>query len=143
MDKGQSNHLKAYGIAYWILTNEVEVDWMLNYKGGSFMVKHLQAFENECIIRGVSYQVISDAEANDILNTIASPSSNMDVMKLEKFPKVAVYSPKSKQPWDDAVTLVLTYAEIPYDVIFDDEIMGDELPKYDWLHLHHEDFTGQ
>lgn len=143
MDESQSNHLKAYGIAYWILTKEVEVDWMLNYKGGSFMVKHLQAFENECIIRGVSYQVISDAEANDILNVIASPSSNMDVMKLEKFPKIAVYSPKSKQPWDDAVTLVLTYAEIPYDVIFDDEIMGEELPKYDWLHLHHEDFTGQ
>lgn len=143
MDETQSNHLKAYGIAYWILTKDVEVDWMLNYKGGSFMVKHLQVFENECIIRGVSYQVISDAEANDILNVIASPSSNMDVMKLEKFPKIAVYSPKSKQPWDDAVTLVLTYAEIPYDVIFDDEIMGDELPKYDWLHLHHEDFTGQ
>ncbi len=143
MDETQTNHLKAYGIAYWILTKEVEVDWMLNYKGGSFMIKYLQAFENECIIRGVSYQVISDAEANDVLSTIASPSSNMDVMKLEKFPKVAVYSPKSKQPWDDAVTLVLTYAEIPYDVIFDDEIMNDELPKYDWLHLHHEDFTGQ
>lgn len=143
MDETQSNHLKAYGIAYWILTKDVSVDWMLNYKGGSFMVKHLQVFENECIIRGVSYQVISDAEANDILNVISSPSSNMDVMKLEKFPKIAVYSPKSKQPWDDAVTLVLTYAEIPYDVIFDDEIMGDELPKYDWLHLHHEDFTGQ
>ena len=143
MDETQTNHLKAYGIAYWILTKDVSLDWMLNYKGGSFMVKHLQVFENECIIRGVSYQVISDAQANDILNVIASPSSNMDVMKLEKFPKIAVYSPKSKQPWDDAVTLVLTYAEIPYDVIFDDEIMGDKLPQYDWLHLHHEDFTGQ
>ncbi len=143
MDETQTNHLKAYGIAYWILTKDVEVDWMLNYKGGSFMIKYLQAFENECIIRDVSYQVVSDAEANDILSTIASPSSNMDVMKLEKFPKIAVYSPKSKQPWDDAVTLVLTYAEIPYDVIFDDEIMNNELPKYDWLHLHHEDFTGQ
>ncbi|MEM6643011.1 MAG: asparagine synthetase B [Bacteroidota bacterium] len=143
MDKSQSNHLKAYGIAYWILTKDVPVDWMLNYQGGSFMVKHLQVFENECIIRGVSYQVISDAQANDILSLIASPSSNMDVMKLEKYPEIAVYSPKSKQPWDDAVTLVLTYAEIPYDVIFDDEIMGDKLPKYDWLHLHHEDFTGQ
>ena len=143
MDETQSNHLKAYGIAYWILTKDVSLDWMLNYKGGSFMVKHLQVFENECIIRGVSYQVISDAEANNILNIIASPSSNMDVMKLEKYPEIAVYSPKSKQPWDDAVTLVLTYAEIPYDVIFDDEIMGDKLPKYDWLHLHHEDFTGQ
>ena len=143
MDDTQANHLKAYGIAYWILTKDVSLDWMLNYKGGSFMVKHLQVFENECIIRGVSYQVISDAQANDVLNLIASPSSNMDVMKLEKFPKIAVYSPKSKQPWDDAVTLVLTYAEIPYDVIFDDEIMNDDLPKYDWLHLHHEDFTGQ
>ena len=143
MDEKQSNHLKAYGIAYWILTQDINVDWMLNYKGGSFMVKHHQLLENECIIRGVSYNVISDAQANDILNVIASPSSNMDVMKLEKYPKIAVYSPKSKQPWDDAVTLVLTYAEIPYDVIFDDEIMQDELPKYDWLHLHHEDFTGQ
>lgn len=143
MDESQSNHLKAYGIAYWILTKDVSVDWLLNYKGGSFMIKYLQVFENENIIRGVSYTVISDAEATGILNVIASPSSNMDVMKLEKFPKIAVYSPKSKQPWDDAVTLVLSYAEIPYDVVFDDEIIQNELPKYDWLHLHHEDFTGQ
>jgi len=143
MDDTQANHLKAYGIAYWMLTKDINVDWMLNYKGGSFMVKHHQLLENECIIRGVSYRVISDAEANNILNLIASPSSNMDVMKLEKYPKIAVYSPKSKQPWDDAVTLVLTYAEIPYDVIFDDEIMENKLPAYDWLHLHHEDFTGQ
>ena len=143
MDNTQANHLKAYGIAYWVLQNEVEVDWLLNYKGGAFMFKYFQDFENELIIRGVSYLVISDAQANGILNEIASPSSNMDAMKLEKFPKIAVYSPKSKQPWDDAVTLVLTYAEIPYDVVFDDELMYDELPKYDWLHLHHEDFTGQ
>ncbi|MGK7394280.1 MAG: asparagine synthetase B [Candidatus Cyclobacteriaceae bacterium M3_2C_046] len=143
MDNNQANHLKAYGIAYWILQNEVEVDWLLNYRGGSFMCKYYQKFENELVVRGVSYQVISDAESNQILQHIASPSSNTDVMKLEKYPKVAVYSPKSKQPWDDAVTLVLTYAEIPYDVIFDDEVMYDELAKYDWLHLHHEDFTGQ
>jgi len=143
MDESQANHLKAYGIAYWILTKDISVDWMLNYKGGSFMVKHHQLLENECVIRGVSYKVISDAQATDVLNVIASPSSNMDVMKLEKYPKIAVYSPKSKQPWDDAVTLVLTYAEIPYDVIFDDEIIENDLPKYDWLHLHHEDFTGQ
>lgn len=143
MDETQTNHLKAYGLTYWILTEEVPVDWLLNFRGGSFMVKYLQTFENECIIRGVSYEVISDAQANGILKEIGSPASNMDVMKLEKFPKIAVYSPKSKQPWDDAVTLVLTYAEIPYDVIFDDEVMYDELPKYDWLHLHHEDFTGQ
>lgn len=143
MDDRQQNHLKAYGIAYWVLQNEIEVDWLLNYRGGSFMIKYYQKFENELIIRGVGYEVISDAQSNNILADIASPSSNTDVMKLEKFPKIAVYSPKSKQPWDDAVTLVLTYAEIPYDVIFDDEVLGDKLPQYDWLHLHHEDFTGQ
>ncbi|MDH5608709.1 MAG: asparagine synthetase B [Cyclobacteriaceae bacterium] len=143
MDDTQSDHLKAYGIAYWALTKDVPVDWLLNFRGGSFMIKWTQTIENECVIRNVGYQMISDAQANDILTEIASPSSNMDVMKLEKFPKIAVYSPKSKQPWDDAVTLVLTYAEIPYDVIFDDEVMYNELLKYDWLHLHHEDFTGQ
>ncbi len=143
MDNSQKNHLKSYGIAYWVLTQEVEVDWLLNYQGGSFLIKHHQQIENECVIRGVSYQLISDAQANSILAEISSPSSNMDVMKLEKYPKIAVYSPKSKQPWDDAVTLVLTYAEIPYEVIFDDDVMYNELPKYDWLHLHHEDFTGQ
>ncbi len=143
MDDAQANHLKAYGVAYWILQNNIEVDWLLNYRGGGFMFKYYQKFENELIIRGVSYQVISDANANSIISQIASPSSNMDIMRLEKFPKIAVYSPKSKQPWDDAVTLVLEYAEIPYDVIFDDEILYGELPVYDWLHLHHEDFTGQ
>lgn len=143
MDEKQSNHLKAYGIAYWILQNDIEVDWLLNYRGGSFMFKYYQQFENELIIRGVKYEVISDAQSNNIVKQLASPSSNTDIMKLEKYPTIAVYSPKSKQPWDDAVTLVLTYAEIPYDVIFDDEVMSDELPQYDWLHLHHEDFTGQ
>jgi hypothetical protein len=121
----------------------VEIDWLLNYRGGSFMIKYFQKLENELVIRGVSYTVVSDAQYNQILNEISSPSSNTDVMKLEKAPRIAVYSPKSNQPWDDAVTLVLTYAEIPYDVIFDDEVLYDELPKYDWLHLHHEDFTGQ
>lgn len=143
MDEMQSNHLKAYGIAYWTLTKDVPVDWLLNFRGGSFMIKSNTLIENECIIRNVSYEMISDATANEILETIASPSSNMDVMRLDKYPQIAVYSPKSKQPWDDAVTLVLSYAEIPYDVIFDDEIMYGELIKYDWLHLHHEDFTGQ
>lgn len=143
MDESQSNHLKAYGIAYWVLENNVDVDWLLNYKGGSFMFQYYQKFENELIIRGVSYQVISDARANQIVNEISSPSVNTDLMKLEKAPKIAVYSPKNKQPWDDAVTLALTYAEIPYEVVFDDEVMYDELAKYDWLHLHHEDFTGQ
>ena len=143
MDESQSNHLKSYGITYWMLSKEIPVDWLLNYRGGSFMVKYHQTLENECIIRGISYEVISDATANQVREELASPASNTDVMKLEKYPKIAVYSPKSKQPWDDAVTLVLTYAEIPYDVIFDDEIIYNELPKYDWLHLHHEDFTGQ
>jgi len=143
MDDTQSNHLKAYGIAYWTIEQGVEVDWLLNYKGGSFMMDYFQKIENELIIRGVSYTIISDAEHTRILSEIADPSSNTDVMRLEKAPKVAVYSPKSALPWDDAVTMVLTYAEIPYDVIFDDEVLYDELPKYDWLHLHHEDFTGQ
>lgn len=143
MDEVQTNHLKAYGIAYWVLQNGETVDWLLNYRGGSFSVKYSQKLENECVIRGVSYEVISDAQYNQIISQIASPSSNKDLMKLEKHPKIAVYSPKSKQPWDDAVTLALTYAEIPYDVVFDDEVMYDKLPEYDWLHLHHEDFTGQ
>ncbi len=143
MDETQVNHLKAYGVTYWVLQQEVEAEWLLNYRGGSFMFKYLQDFENELIIRGVGYEVISDAQALEIKNMIASPEANMDVMKLEVAPKIAVYSPKSKQPWDDAVTLVLTYAEIPYEVVFDDEVMLGKLPEYDWLHLHHEDFTGQ
>lgn len=143
MDNEQHNHLKAYGIAYWVLENDIEADWLLNYRGGSFLVKHYQTIENELIVRGVSYTVISDAQSNQIITEIASPSSNTDVMRLQKAPTIAVYSPKSKMPWDDAVTLALTYAEIPYDIIFDDEVMQGDLPKYDWLHLHHEDFTGQ
>lgn len=143
MDEKQTDHLKAYGIAYWILKKDTEVDWLLNYRGGSFMAKFHPAIQNELIVRGVSYEIISDAQANQIITEIASPAANTDIMKLEKYPRIAVYSPKSKQPWDDAVTLVLTYAEIPYDIIFDDEVLNGEMPKYDWLHLHHEDFTGQ
>ncbi|MEO1653651.1 MAG: asparagine synthetase B, partial [Bacteroidota bacterium] len=143
MDETQANHLKAYGITYWVLNQGSEAEWLLNYRGGSFMFKYNEVFEKELRIRGISYKVISDAQAADILDQISSPEANMDAMRLDKPPKVAVYSPKSKQPWDDAVTLVLTYAEIPYEVVFDDEVMQDELPKYDWLHLHHEDFTGQ
>lgn len=143
MDEKQTNHLKAYGIAYWILKMDDQVDWLLNYRGGSFMCKYHAKIQNELVVRGVGYEIISDAQANSIITEIASPASNSDIMKLEKYPKIAVYSPKSKQPWDDAVTLVLTYAEIPYDVIFDNEVLDGLLPKYDWLHLHHEDFTGQ
>jgi hypothetical protein len=143
MDEDQTNHLKAYGMAYWVLGKDVEAYWLLNYRGGSFMFKYAQAFENELVVRGIKYEVVSDATSNNILAQIAAPDANMDVMKLEKPPKIAVYSPKTKQPWDDAVTMVLAYAEIPYTVIFDEEIITGELPKYDWLHLHHEDFTGQ
>ncbi len=143
MDEGQKNHLKAYGIAYWCIKQQTEVDWLLNYRGGSFLVKYVKAIEDECKIRGVSYEVLADGKVNTLLNEISDPSVNMEMVKLEKAPKIAVYSPKSKLPWDDAVTLVLTYAEIPYDVIYDDEILKDKLSTYDWLHLHHEDFTGQ
>ena len=143
MDETQKNHLKAYGIAYWILTNQMEVDWLLNYRGGSFMFKQLPAIEKELNIRGVSFSVIADGQAAAIIDEISRPEVNMDLVKLEKAPKMAVYSPKDKLPWDDAVTLVLTYAEIPYDVIYDEEIITGKLPLYDWLHMHHEDFTGQ
>ena len=139
----QKNHLKAYGIAYWILQNDIEVDWLLNYRGGSFMFDFQDAIEKECVYRGVSYEIIAQKEKNQIFNEIASPQNNYDIIKLEKAPRIAVYSPKTKQPWDDAVTLVLEYSEIPYDVIYDQEIIANLLPLYDWLHLHHEDFTGQ
>lgn len=144
MDEGnQTNHLKAYGIAFWVIEQEVEVEWLLNYQGGSFLIKNLKPVVNECVIRNVSYSIISDAQALAIKQEISSPNANMDVMKLEKAPKIAVYSPKGKLPWDDAVTLVLAYAEIPYDVIYDQEIIEGKLHLYDWLHMHHEDFTGQ
>lgn len=143
MDEDQKNELKAYGIAYWSISKQTEVDWLLNYRGGSFLMNYNKQLETECKIRGVSYEVLADAKVINLLNEIADPSVNMEMVKLEKAPKIAVYSPKSKLPWDDAVTLVLTYAEIPYDVIYDDDILQDKLTKYDWLHLHHEDFTGQ
>jgi hypothetical protein len=143
MDEVQKNHLKAYGIAYWVLKHDVEVDWLLNYRGGSFLTGYSREIESECVIRGVSHEVIADAQAAAILQEIADPQVNMEKIKLHKAPRIAVYSPKNKQPWDDAVTLVLTYAEIPYDVVYDEEIMAGVLPLYDWLHMHHEDFTGQ
>ena len=143
MDNTQKNHLKAYGIAYWVLQHQIEVDWLLNYKGGSFACKYVDIIENECKIRGVSYSIIADAQYTAILTQIADPASNTDVIKLQKAPKVAVYTPQSTLPWDDAVTLALTYAEIPYDKIYDKEILEGKLVQYDWLHLHHEDFTGQ
>ncbi len=152
MDLEQKNHLKAYGITYWVLEHNVEAWWLLNYRGGSFAFPHTTIFEKECLTRGVSFEIIPDAAFNNILAEIANPEVNMDAVKLEKAPKIAVYTPteefmnnkgESIQPWDDAVTLVLTYAEIPFDKLYDEEVLADKLTEYDWLHLHHEDFTGQ
>ena len=143
MDDSQTNHLKAYGVAFWMLEHDIVIEWLLNYKGGSFMTPHLKAVEEELIVKGVRYEVIADGQANSIRSQIGSPEANMEIVQLEKAPKIAVYTPKGKQPWDDAVTLVLEYAEIPYEKIYDSAIIMGNLPKYDWLHLHHEDFTGQ
>lgn len=143
MDISQKNHLKAYGIAYFTLQHDVEVSWLLNYKGGSFMIKWADLIEKECIIRGVSYELIADIQASAILTEISDPEVNQDEVKLQKAPKIAVYSPPNKEPWDDAVMLALKYAEIPYTVVYDEEVLTEKLPLYDWLHMHHEDFTGQ
>ncbi|AEW84984.1 asparagine synthetase B [Flavobacterium columnare] len=142
-ETAQKNHLKAYGITYWVLDKGYKGSWLLNYRGGSFLLPDIQEIKKECQIRGVSFEIISDNETQQILADIASPSQNMEAVTLEKAPKIAVYSPPGKQPWDDAVTMVLTYAEIPFKVVYDQEVLNDQLLLYDWLHLHHEDFTGQ
>jgi hypothetical protein len=142
-DDNQKNHLKAYGIVYFSLQNGLKAKWLLNYDGGAFLIENNKTIENECKIRGVSYEIISDAKSQLILEEISSPSSNKEAITLEKAPKIAVYSPKDKMPWDDAVTMVLSYAEISFEVIYDKEILADKLLFYEWLHLHHEDFTGQ
>ncbi len=143
MDDSQSDHLKAYGVSFWVLENNVVMEWLLNYRGGSFIFPHLQTIEEELVIRGVKYEVLADGQVNAIKRQIGNPEVNMEVVQLEKAPKIAVYTPEGKMPWDDAVTLVLDYAEIPYDKIYDSSIVNGVLPEYDWLHLHHEDFTGQ
>jgi len=143
MDESQTDHLKAYGIAFYCLERNVTVEWFLNYRGGSFLVPHLKTLEEELIIRNVRYEVLAEGQVNQIRTEISNPEVNMEIVQLEKAPKIAVYTPPNKQPWDDAVTLVLEYAEIPYDKIYDSAIVMGLLPKYDWLHLHHEDFTGQ
>lgn len=139
----QQNHLKAYGITYWVLNKSYKANWLLNYRGGSFLLPDAQEIRRECQIRGVSFEVLSDGQANSILDEISSPSQNMENVLLEKAPKIAVYTPPGKKPWDDAVTMVLTYAEIPFTAIYDEEVLSDGLLLYDWLHLHHEDFSGQ
>lgn len=142
-EESQHNHLKAYGITYWVIQKQQKAKWLLNYRGGSFLLPFEVATEKECKIRGVSYELLSDGETASILKDISSPSQNMEAIVLEKAPKIAVYSPDGKQPWDDAVTMVLSFAEIPYDTVYDTQVLNDELIVYDWLHLHHEDFTGQ
>ncbi len=148
MDENQKDHLKAYGIAYWVLNQGGTVDWLLNYRGGSFATENIKLIADECLIRGVSFEIIADAQYTLILTEIANPEQNMDIAKLEKAPKIAVYTPSEKPrhpdlPWDDAVTLALNYAEIPFDKLYDEEVLEEKLAQYDWLHLHHEDFTGQ
>ncbi|MBU2952004.1 asparagine synthetase B [Tamlana agarivorans] len=144
MDAGsQKNHLKAYGITYWTLNRDLKVKWLLNFRGGSFLLPDTEDIQRECQIRGVSFEIISNAKTESILEDISSPSKNMEAVVLEKAPKIAVYTPKGKLPWDDAVTMVLQYAEIPYETVYDEEVLNDGLLVFDWLHLHHEDFTGQ
>lgn len=139
----QAEHLKAYGLTYWTLQKQLKVKWLLNYRGGSFLLPDTEEIKKECQVRGVSFELLSNSKTEEILNLIRSPSQNMESVILEKAPRIAVYSPKGNQPWDDAVTMVLTYAEIPYTIIYDEEVLGDQLVLFDWLHLHHEDFTGQ
>lgn len=143
MDETQTNHLKAYGIAYWQLQQQQTVEWLLNYRGGSFFVLDNPIVRQECELREVRYESISQSEEAVIKSNIAQEDVNADIIKLEKAPKIAVYTPPNTLPWDDAVTLALTYAEIPYDKVWDKDVLDGKLTKYDWLHLHHEDFTGQ
>jgi hypothetical protein len=143
MDNTQTNHLKAYGITYWVMEQGQEAEWLLNYRGGSFLLPNTQEIAERCLLRNVKYDVITDAEVNSIYSYISRDDVNMNKIKLIKPPKIAIYAPKTYRPWDDAVMLVLTYAEIPYTVLYDEEILKGDLSKYDWLHMHHEDFTGQ
>jgi len=142
-ESSQKNHLKAYGITYWTLDKGYKASWLLNFRGGSFLLPDVPEIRKECQIRDVSFEILSATETQQMLADISSPSQNMETVILEKAPKIAVYSPPGKQPWDDAVTMVLTYAEIPFKVVYDEEVLNDQLILYDWLHLHHEDFTGQ
>ena len=141
MDEVQKDHLKAYGATFWVLGEEIKVEWLLNYRGGSFLMDSYPKIEQECRLRGVSFEIIDINQSLTIYNEIEV--SNMDIVLLEKTPKIAIYTPPNKQPWDDAVTLALTYAEVPYETLWDEQVFNGELSQYDWLHLHHEDFTGQ
>ena len=141
MDLSQTDHLKAYGVAYWTLERGINLEWLLNYRGGAFMIRYDEAIGRQCRIRGVRFESLNGSQVAEVYNTVED--NNMEVILLEKAPSIAVYTPPNKQPWDDAVTLALTYAEIPYETLWDEKVLRGELSKYDWLHLHHEDFTGQ
>ena len=141
MDVKQNDHLKAYGFAFWALNQNINVEWLLNYRGGSFLLDEFSEITEVARVRGVTYETINSEQVLNIFNEINL--NNMEIVLLEKAPKIAIYSPPNKQPWDDAVTLALTYAEVPYDVLWDKEVFDEKLARYDWLHLHHEDFTGQ
>jgi len=141
MDVKQTDHLRAYGLAYWVLQRGQKVDWLLNYRGGSFLMPDDAEIAREANIRGVTMETISGSDEAQIMATI--DNENMEKVVLEKAPRVAVYVPPTAQPWDDAVRLALEYAQIPYDRVWDEEVLRGDLVKYDWIHLHHEDFTGQ
>jgi hypothetical protein len=141
MDLKQTNHLKAYGLAYDALEKGLMVDWLLNYRGGSFLMPAVDAVILDARLKNVSFETVTGAQVAQITAEIAQ--NNMETVRLEKAPRVAVYIPTLSQPWDDAVTLAMEYAEIPYTKVFDEEVLAGKLPEYDWLHLHHEDFTGQ
>jgi hypothetical protein len=141
MDLKQTDHLKAYGVAYWALDHGVNVEWLLNYRGGSFLMDYHAEIERECRVRGVAFTMVGGGEAAQIYADVEG--GNMEVVLLEKAPAIAIYTPQNKQVWDDAVTLALAYAEIPYETLWDEEVLQGDLEKYDWLHLHHEDFSGQ
>lgn len=143
MDLKQTDHLKAYGITFHALQRSIKADWLLNYRGGSFMIDYSDDIAAECRLEGVAFETLSTSEANCIYSFVQSEDQNMEVTRLEKAPKIAVYVPAGFLPWDDAVTLALEYAKIPYTKFWNEEILNGELDKYDWLHLHHEDFTGQ
>ncbi|MBI1936875.1 MAG: asparagine synthetase B [Ignavibacteriales bacterium] len=143
MDLEQTDHLKAYGIAFNALLEGKTGDWLLNYRGGSFMFDYSDQLALKCRLKGVSFKPVSNEEAVQIYSFVQSDEQNMEVVRLEKAPKIAVYVPPGFQPWDDAVMLALDYSEVKYDKIWVEEILRGDLEKYDWLHLHHEDFTGQ
>ena len=143
MDDSQSDHLKAYGVTFWALQHKIDIDWLLNYRGGAFLATKTPELEEELRVRGVSFESLNGSQTASIISMVESDASNTSVVRLEKPPRIAVYAPQQTLPWDDAVLLALTYAEVPYEMIYDDDVLDGALEDFDWVHLHHEDFTGQ